>query len=131
MTPHPNAGAVVFAKDPRRLAAFYESVAALKLVEAHDDHLILESAQVQLVLHGLPAAIASGIEIATPPKRREDTAIKLFFWVAALAEARTRAAALGGALGPQSTEWAGRGFLACDGYDPEGNVVQFRQITAQ
>jgi hypothetical protein len=25
-------------------------------------------------------------------------------------------------------EWAWRGFRACDGVDPEGNVVQIRRI---
>ena len=44
-----------------------------------------------------------------------------------LAEARARAPALGGRLAPAGKEWAARGFRACDGVDPEGNVVQFRE----
>ena len=32
-----------------------------------------------------------------------------------------------GALYPSHKEWDARGFRACDGYDPEGNIVQLRK----
>ena len=125
-SPH-GSGAVIFAKDIRRVAAFYEHLCALAVVDAHSDHIVLESDAVQLVIHGIPPWIAKDIHIARPPAVREETPIKLFFPVASLAEARALAAQWGGQLLPAGREWEARGFRACDGHDPEGNVVQFRQ----
>jgi predicted enzyme related to lactoylglutathione lyase len=123
----PKAGAVLFAKDLPRMAQFYAGVVGLVIVHSDADVIVLESAHQQLVLHGIPKHIARSIRIASPPVRREDTAVKLVFPVASLAEARDKAATLGGELNPKKKEFAARGFLACDGHDPEGNVVQFRQ----
>ncbi len=96
--PAARAGAVVYAKDPARVAAFYEG-----------------------------PAIAASIVIETPPERRQDTPIKLVLPVSSLQAVRMAAARLGGALNAPEREWAWRGWRFCDGHDPEGNVVQFRQ----
>jgi predicted enzyme related to lactoylglutathione lyase len=125
MTPKP--GAVVFAKDLQRVAKFYEEVVLLTVTHSERDHVVLESAAIQLVVHAIPQQIAKSISITEPPTVREETPIKLFFPVPSLAEARARASALGGQLNPSQKEWEARGFRACDGYDPEGNVVQLRQ----
>ena len=101
--------------------------AGLAEVEAATSHVVLESASFQLVLHGIPPKIAKGISISTPPKLREDVPVKLFFPVPSLSEARARAQALGGGLAPPAKEWEARGFRACDGHDPEGNVIQLRE----
>ena len=53
--------------------------------------------------------------------------IELFFPVPSIAEARAKAPALGGKVGPKAKEWEARGIRACAGHDPEGNVVQFRE----
>lgn len=123
----PLAGLVIFAKDIRRVAAFYEAVAGLAVAEAAKDHIVLRSTTMELVLHGIPARIARQIQISSPPELREDSALKPFFPVASLARAREQAAALGGGLSPAEREWEARGFRACDGFDPEGNVLQCRQ----
>ena len=49
--------------------------------------------------------------------------------VPSIAEARVRAAGLGGEVWPVDREWeaTSRGFRACDGRDPEGNVFQVRE----
>ena len=122
-----NAGAVVFAKDINRVARFYEEVFSIPVVHAERDHVVLESPLFQLVIHAIPKKIAESIEITAPPTRRTATPIKLFFFVPSIAEARTRAVALGGELDPKKSEWEARGFRACDGHDPEGNVVQVRE----
>ena len=123
----PLSGAVVFAKDIQRVAAFYEHLCSLAVVHAERDHIVMETGVIQLVIHAIPARIAKTIQIAEPPVLREQTPIKLFFAVANLAQARVLAAQWGGQIAPESKEWQARGFKACDGYDPEGNVVQFRQ----
>lgn len=126
----PLAGLVIFAKDIRRVAAFYEAVAGLAVAESQKDHVVLRSATLELVVHGIPARIARQIEISTPPAPREDSALKPFFPVASLAQAREQAAALGGGLLASGREWEARGFRACDGFDPEGNVLQCREAAA-
>ena len=126
--PHqPSAGAVVFAKDLARVAKFYEEVLSMAVVHSEQDHVVLESLAYQLVIHAIPKKIAASIEISVPPERRTETPIKLFFLVPSIAEARAKAAALGGELNPMEGEWEARGFRACDGHDPEGNVVQLRE----
>lgn len=40
---------------------------------------------------------------------------------------RVTAASLGGHIKPAAAEWSARGFRACDGHDPEGNVLQVRE----
>ena len=126
---HPfTAGAIVYAKDIRRLAAFYAAVADLEIVHEVADHVVLESETHELVIVAIPAATAARIVIATPPARRENTAFKLSFAVPSLAEARAAAQAAGGELNPPEKEWDFQGLRVCDGCDPEGNVVQLREV---
>ena len=130
MIDRPKSGAVLFGKDLPRLASFYEGVAGLSAVQVDRDVIVLESESQQLVLHSLPPRIARTIDIASPPLLRTDTPVKLVFAVASLASARAGAVALGGRVNPTSVEFEARGFRACDGHDPEGNVIQFRERVA-
>ena len=130
MSDLPKSGAVLFGKDLARLASFYERVAGLTATHREVGVVVLESPYLQLIIHALPARIARTIEVSSPPKLRTETAIKLVFAVSSLAEARASAALLGGKLNPASKQFQARGFRACDGHDPEGNVVQFRENVA-
>jgi predicted enzyme related to lactoylglutathione lyase len=121
------AGAIVHAKDIRRLARFYAEVADLEIVHEVDDHMVLESETYELVIVAIPAATAARIVITTPPTRRENTAFKLCFLVDSVAAAREAAAATGGELNPPAREWAFQGMRVCDGCDPEGNMIQVRE----
>jgi len=123
-------GAVLFAKDPQRVARFYESLADMKVTHFGKDIIVLESARYQLLVHPIPPKIARTIEITAPPKRRTNAAVKLVFAVKSIAEARANARALGGQLNPAETMFEARGFRACDGHDPEGNIIQFREDAA-
>ena len=127
MTRSHDAGAVIYASDIRRIGAFYEQVAGLRITHAEGDHIVLESGAFQLVVVAVPARIAASIRLTDPPRPREDTAIKLVLPVADLATARRAAGSLGGQLHPAEREWEFQGLRVCDGHDPEGNVVQFRQ----
>lgn len=120
-------GAVIFAKDISCVARFYEELLSMAIVHSANDYTVLDSPGYQLVIHGMPKKIADSIEISTPPVRRTEMPIKLFFLVPSLAAARELAVALGGELNPQEHEWEARGFRACDGHDPEGNLIQFRE----
>lgn len=120
-------GAVVFARNPERVARFYEELVPMAVAQVEREYIVLECECIQLVIHAIPKRVADSIDITEPPSVREQTPIKLFFPVASLADARVKAALLGGQLGPSRNEWEARGFRACDGHDPEGNVFQLRQ----
>jgi len=121
-------GAVLFALNLDRMTAFYRDTMALAVTHTEDGVVVLESDGMQLVLHAIPPAIAATIVIADPPVALEEASVKLCFFVASLADARAAAAASGGRFQPASNEWEWRGFRACDGVDPEGNVVQIKVL---
>lgn len=127
MTELPGPAAVVYAKDLPGMLAFYAAVTGLPVTHQEAGHGVLASAAFELVLLAIPPAIAETIHITRPPQRRSDTPVKLVFPVDSLERVRAQAAALGGALDPPEREWVYRGLRTCDGLDPEGNVLQFRQ----
>lgn len=128
MTAPARAGVFVYARDLPRLAAFYAAVLGMREVHATEDMAILASPDLQLLVHRIPAPIAAGIRIETPPLPREDAAYKFFATVPSLVDAGTTAASLGGALFDE--RWQGPGFIVCNAMDPEGNIFQLRQATA-
>lgn len=120
----PLAAAVMFVDDVERISAFYQGVAAMTVVHADNEHVVLEAAGFQLIVHAIPYADGGGT--VTYPLR-EDSCIKLCLPVASIDTARTAAAGLGGELWPPEREWRARGVRVSDGRDPEGNVFQLRQ----
>jgi predicted enzyme related to lactoylglutathione lyase len=122
-----HAGAVLYAKNLALVQAFYQAVLDLSLEHAESDHVVLASRAFQLVILKIPDRIASTIEIETPPKRRTETPIKLVFEVGSISATREIAHLHGGELLPPDREWNFQGHRVCDGIDPEGNVLQFRQ----
>jgi catechol 2,3-dioxygenase-like lactoylglutathione lyase family enzyme len=121
---------VLYAKDVNRIAAFYAAVLGLQPGERDDEHVVLESRGFQLVVLRVPRDMASTIEIAVPPVRRSEAAVKLVFFVPSIPSVRESAASYGGALNAADKEWSFNGFTVCDGLDPEGNVIQFRELSA-
>lgn len=121
------AGAVVYAKDASKVGAFYAQVADLRTTHMEQDYLVLESSAFQLVVLAIPAKLAASVRIVAPPRIRENSTIKLALPVESLASARLAARSLGGQINEPEQEWEFRGSRVCDGYDPEGNVVQFRE----
>ena len=116
-------GVVLFTGDHKRLAKFYQALTGLPVRVADDEITVLASDTFELVIHSL----AGEPLVSQPPVAREDCYIKPFFPVGSLAEARQKAAALGGQLRPASEEWTARDFRACEAIDPDGNVIQFRE----
>ena len=127
MSDLPKSGAVLFAKNLPRLAAFYQALLPATVAHSDADVVVLDGPALHLVLHAIPKHIAESFDIADPPERREDAAVKLVFAVSSIDEARRKAPALGGVVDPAGRAWEARGFRACDGHDPEGNVIQLRE----
>ena len=124
MSIKPKPSVVVFVADVRRVGTFYREVASMEVLIDEDDYGVMEVEGLQLVIHrlrGEPAVGAAAIHV------REDSYVKLCLPVASIAAARAIAAANGGAIKSAEHEWEARGFRACDGHDPEGNVIQVRE----
>lgn len=127
MTAAPKPTVVLFVDDVPRLAAFYRALADMTVEHEDSSHAVLDIAGTQLVIHAMhPPSPASGAAVS-PVTVREDSYWKLCLPVASIAVARDLAATLGGQIAPSATEWEARGFRACDGHDPEGNVLQVRE----
>jgi len=121
------AGAVLFAKDLTRVAKFYSVVLGLAESNGADDHILLESAGFQLVVHGIPDRESDGSDTTAPSVRRTEAAFKPVFFVPSISRVREVAATYGGGIDPADREWTFDGATVCDGHDPEGNVIQFRE----
>lgn len=122
------AGLFLYAKDSDRLSKFYQSVARMSTIHKTEDLTVLQSSDIQLLIHKIPSQIARDIDITSPPQKRENTALKFFFTVPNLDSARACARDLGGEVFNEN--WSGPGFVLCNAMDPEGNVFQIRESMA-
>lgn len=123
----PQQGLVVFAKDKSRVSAFYQQTLGLDLIESDASHDLLRDHSYEVVVHTIPRKRAVAIVIAKPPEPREETPFKPTFVVESLTQVRLAAQATGGFLKPDTGAWHFRGHVVLDGWDPEGNIVQFKQ----
>lgn len=124
MSIKPQPSVVVFVADVRRVGKFYREIASMDVLIDEDDYSVMEVEDIQVVIHrlrGEPAVDAAAVRV------REDSYVKLCLPVSSIAAARALAAANGGAIKSAEHEWEARGFRACDGHDPEGNVIQVRE----
>lgn len=119
-------GAVIYAKDFLRVANFYNNTTSLAIRTKDKSFVTLESESFQLVVIQAPSRIAGTIDIADPPKRREETPIKLVFFVGSISQHREIVKKFGGELYGKEKEWEFDEQVVCDGIDPEGNIFQLR-----
>jgi predicted enzyme related to lactoylglutathione lyase len=124
----PLQGLVIFAKNKELVSSFYQQALGLKLEESDKTHDLLVGQGHEVVVHTISKAYANSIEIASPPVPRDETPMKPTFVVEDLEVVRSAAKATGGFLKPLKQAWKFRGFVVLDGWDPEGNIVQFKQL---
>lgn len=118
---------VVFVADVRRMTSFYRDLSAMDVLLGDEDHTVMEFEGFQLVIHALHGEPPVRPDAASSVPVRRDSYVKLCLPVQSIAAARAFAAANGGAIKSPQHEWEARGFRACDGNDPEGNVIQVRE----
>ncbi len=109
------------------MTEFYRTVAAMSYISGDDSHAVLELEHLQLVVHKAGGKRKPTVGARGRAKVRRDANLKICLPVRSIASARAQAAALGARLHPPDREWTARGFRACDGHDPEGNVFQVRE----
>ena len=125
----PQQGCVVFAKNKKRVSAFYQQTLGLDVEKSEPTHDLLRGSGCEVVVHGIPRKYAADIKIGKPVQPREDTPFKPTFVVTNLDAVRVAAANTGGYLNPKERAWRFLGYIVLDGWDPEGNIVQFKQPT--
>ena len=118
---------VIFAKDVSRLVDFYRQVLNAEVVELARSHTVLVASQSEIVIHGVSVAVAKSIVIEDPPVLRSSLPIKPVFEVDSLQRVREVTKSVGGGLKRINSAWNIRGYSVLDGWDPEGNLVQFKQ----
>lgn len=121
-------GIVIFAKNTRQMSEFYQVTLHLKVTEQAKSHEVLTGPSIEVVIHGISAKQAASITMEAPPVLRSTSAMKPAFWVDDLKAVRESAIRCGGQLKPLKGAWKIRGALVLDGNDPEGNVIQFKQL---
>lgn len=80
-------GVLIYAKQLDKVSSFYEQMLGASVLHADSEHKVLQSPDVQLIIHAIPPQFAEQITIAVPPVPREEQAIKPFFTVDCLATA--------------------------------------------
>lgn len=130
MNTRPEPCVVLFVANVARMTTFYAQVGTMRVVSGDAEHSVLQIDGFQLVIHQLRGETDPSGGGQMPPAVREDAYAKLCLPVRSIDEARTVAAPLGGSIKPASAEWEARGFRACDGHDPEGNVIQVREAVS-
>ena len=115
-------GAMLFVKDLGRMAAFYSEVLGLQPQPDTplDNWVEFRDGASHFSLHAIPAAIAAGIEIESPPRAREQSAAKLTFEVRDVAATLAKIEAMG--LPLLRRPWGGT-----EAVDPEGNVFALHE----
>lgn len=124
----PSQALCIFAKNVEQVSLFYQQALKLKVQASDKTHDLLVGQNHEVVVHAISKAYAESIKIELPPIKRDDVALKPIFVVDDLELVRTAAKATGGYLKPLKQAWRFRGFIVLDGCDPEGNVIQFKQI---
>lgn len=119
-------GILFYAIHTDRVSEFYEQILNARVLHADDQHRVLQSQDVQIIIHAIPGPYRDAIVIQTPPEPREEQAIKPFFTVGNLEAAELAVVRLGGRLhGPV---WPGPGMRVRNVCDPEGNIIHLREI---
>jgi predicted enzyme related to lactoylglutathione lyase len=113
----------VFTSDLERMAAFYAGALGLRRENTADAGFVMmrSGAGADVALHQVPPRIAAQIEITSPPRWRDDTALKICFVTDDL-DAQRRAILDHGGQAKDPWSWNGTDFCECT--DPEGNVIQ-------
>ena len=115
-------GAMIFVKDLERMTAFYTEVLGMRVIAETrlETWVEFESPGARFSLHKIPAEIASGITIDSPPVARERSVTKLTFEVADVEGTLARIEAMGLPL-------LRRPWGSVEATDPEGNVFALRR----
>ncbi len=119
---------VIYAQDIVRVARFYSTTLTWAVTDEGPRFVIVGGAGIEIAIVRMADDISKNNPISVPPRVREETPIKPSFLVEDLEVTSQAAHAAGGGTKPVHAAWRWRDQLHLDGYDPEGNAVQFRVL---
>ena len=108
---------------------FYAALLSADISDKSDDFARVHSDRAEVLIHRVPDQYA--VEIAVPPVLQEENPIKPVFEVADIAGARSAVALSDGQLFGSEREAEYGPWRYCDGFDPDGNVIQVRSAASQ
>jgi predicted enzyme related to lactoylglutathione lyase len=116
----------VFTSDLERMAAFYAGAMGLTRQNSSDAGFVVMRAATGagVALHQVPPHILAQIDLQSPARWRDDTALKMSFETDDL-DAQRQAILDHGGQAKDPWSWENTRFCECS--DPEGNVVQIFQ----
>jgi predicted enzyme related to lactoylglutathione lyase len=119
---------MLYCRDFARMREFYERLLQTAPINTEwtDTWALFDAGGTKLALHVIPAQHAEGIEISSPPLKRDRSPVKLILAVEDVAAERARLDAMGITTFQQSWQDPAE---ACDCVDPEGNVFQIAART--
>ena len=119
---------MLFVKDFAKMRAFYASMLGSEPVNTQwtDSWALFETGGAQFALHAIPEEPERGTQISSPPRPREQSAVKLIFQVRDVPAERSRLEAMDVTI--LQRQWQNPED-SCDAVDPEGNVFQITSAT--
>ncbi|MFN3236901.1 MAG: VOC family protein [Pseudomonadales bacterium] len=120
-------GAVLYAKDMQVLVSFYTAL-GFQVVQSDETYTLLSGAQTELTVIQAPREIADNITLSTPAAARSETPIKLVFLVASIERAAEQINQTGGRVDRGQHRWDFGQYFVQDAVDPEGNIIQLREL---
>ena len=105
---------------------FYALLLSAEVADRSDGFARVHSDTSEVLVHRVPAEYATQVRI--PPVIQEENPIKPVFEVAAIALARDSVAGTDGRVFGAEYEAVYGPWRYCDGYDPDGNVIQVRSV---
>ncbi len=116
-------GLTLYTANLHPLVNFYSQILPIEIREQDETFVALESGDFELVI--LQTETAKAMSLSTNPVR-ETVALKPVFFIAeSFEDIRPKIENLGGGL-QQPKNWLFNGWVACDGWDCDGNVFQLR-----
>ncbi|WP_052010102.1 MULTISPECIES: glyoxalase/bleomycin resistance/dioxygenase family protein [unclassified Alteromonas] len=109
-------GAIIYSNNLKNLSAFYVQLFSMKVVRETADFISLDKDGFNLIIHIPPFAIPHS----------SVSAVKLFFAVTSIENAKSLAIKLGGEA--LDGEWANPMFIVANIVDNEGNHIQIREF---
>jgi hypothetical protein len=116
----------IYSSNMKLLAEFYKEALDLKVVESGDGYTCLGKMGIEVNILEMNTKPGKEIKVEEEFQIREETPIKCSFLVSSFEQVKMAIKKYGGNIKDEREAWEWRGTLHLDGYDPEGNVVQYR-----
>ena len=117
----------IYSSNIETLGDFYKAALNLKEIDKSDDYICLARKGIEINIIKMNGKPGKEIEPEEYLHIREETPIKCSFVVDSFEQVVIANERFGGKLKDEKNAWEWRGQLHLDGYDPEGNVLQYRK----